>query len=103
MSSTWTTDTFQSLASPSQAIDETQTFMNYFLIFPREITSSKVNRIALVTPSILNMRPDYGCALQREILIQGRLYISENHICFHANIFGWITDVRVTSRCGASF
>lgn len=37
---------------------------------------------------------DYGCALQREILIQGRFYISENHICFHANIFGWITDVR---------
>ena len=36
---------------------------------------------------------DYGCALQREILIQGRLYVSENHICFHANIFGWITDV----------
>ncbi|KAI0801389.1 hypothetical protein C8Q74DRAFT_487862 [Fomes fomentarius] len=36
---------------------------------------------------------DYGCALQREILIQGRLYISENHVCFHANIFGWITDV----------
>lgn len=36
---------------------------------------------------------DYGCALQREILIQGRLYISENHICFHANIFGWLTDL----------
>ncbi|KAH8110583.1 hypothetical protein DFH11DRAFT_1619082 [Phellopilus nigrolimitatus] len=38
---------------------------------------------------------DYGCALQREILIQGRLYISENHICFHANIFGWITDLTI--------
>ncbi|KAF6748449.1 hypothetical protein DFP72DRAFT_820393 [Ephemerocybe angulata] len=38
---------------------------------------------------------DYGCALQREILIQGRLYISENHICFHANIFGWITDLAI--------
>jgi hypothetical protein len=36
---------------------------------------------------------DYGCALQREILIQGRMYISENHVCFHANIFGWVTDV----------
>ncbi|QRV80396.1 membrane protein [Ceratobasidium sp. AG-Ba] len=35
---------------------------------------------------------DYGCALQREILIQGRLYISENHMCFNANIFGWITN-----------
>jgi hypothetical protein len=40
---------------------------------------------------------DYGCALQREILIQGRIYISENHICFHANIFGWITDVSVST------
>ncbi|KAF8641191.1 hypothetical protein AX17_000826 [Amanita inopinata Kibby_2008] len=38
---------------------------------------------------------DYGCALQREILIQGRLYLSENHICFHANIFGWITDLSI--------
>ncbi|KAF8578615.1 hypothetical protein K439DRAFT_1361765 [Ramaria rubella] len=38
---------------------------------------------------------DYGCALQREILIQGRLYISENHICFHANIFGWTTDLVI--------
>ena len=37
---------------------------------------------------------DYGCALQREILVQGRIYISENHICFYANIFGWRTDVR---------
>ncbi|KIJ54188.1 hypothetical protein M422DRAFT_241439 [Sphaerobolus stellatus SS14] len=38
---------------------------------------------------------DYGCALQREILIQGRLYISENHICFHANVFGWTTDLVI--------
>lgn len=38
---------------------------------------------------------DYGCAMQREILVQGRIYISENHICFHANIFGWITDLIV--------
>ncbi|KAL8280088.1 hypothetical protein RQP46_007418 [Phenoliferia psychrophenolica] len=34
---------------------------------------------------------DYGCALQREILIQGRLYISEHHLSFNANIFGWVT------------
>ncbi|KAK4685181.1 hypothetical protein P7C73_g4972, partial [Tremellales sp. Uapishka_1] len=36
---------------------------------------------------------DYGCALSKDILVQGRLYVSENHICFHANIFGWVTDV----------
>lgn len=38
---------------------------------------------------------DYGCALQKDILVQGRLYISENHVCFHANIFGWITDLTI--------
>ena len=27
-----------------------------------------------------NDLPDYGCALQQEILIQGRIYISENHV-----------------------
>ncbi|UZJ57136.1 hypothetical protein CBS101457_006456 [Exobasidium rhododendri] len=36
---------------------------------------------------------DYGCALVREILIQGRIYVSENHICFYANIFGWVTNI----------
>ncbi|KAF9564948.1 GRAM-domain-containing protein, partial [Agrocybe pediades] len=38
---------------------------------------------------------DYGCALQREILLQGRLYLSENHISFQANIFGWITQLSI--------
>ena len=36
---------------------------------------------------------DYDCALHRETLIHGRLYLSENHICFYASKFGWITDV----------
>ncbi|KAG1405232.1 hypothetical protein G6F60_003778 [Rhizopus arrhizus] len=38
---------------------------------------------------------DYGCALQKEILLQGRVYISHNHICFNANIFGWITNLVI--------
>jgi hypothetical protein len=38
---------------------------------------------------------DYGCALQRDILIQGRIYISENHMCFYANIFGWVTTLVI--------
>ncbi|XP_051756817.1 GRAM domain-containing protein 2A isoform X3 [Ctenopharyngodon idella] len=30
----------------------------------------------------------YSCALLRDILLQGRLYISRNWLCFYANLFG---------------
>ncbi|TKS87729.1 GRAM domain-containing protein 1C [Collichthys lucidus] len=30
---------------------------------------------------------DYPCALQRDILLQGRLYLSENLLCFYSNVF----------------
>ncbi|RCH97507.1 hypothetical protein CU098_006695 [Rhizopus stolonifer] len=38
---------------------------------------------------------DFGCALQKEILLQGRIYLSENHLCFNANIFGWVTNLVI--------
>ncbi|KAJ1936123.1 hypothetical protein GGF37_005734, partial [Kickxella alabastrina] len=38
---------------------------------------------------------DYGCALQRDILVQGRLYLTENFVCFYSNIFGWVTNLVV--------
>ncbi|XP_065055776.1 protein Aster-C-like isoform X2 [Rhopilema esculentum] len=34
---------------------------------------------------------DYSCALQRDILVHGRVYLSQNWMCFYANIFGWET------------
>ena len=39
---------------------------------------------------------DYSCAMQKEILAHGRLYISRQWICFYANIFRWETAVSVT-------
>ncbi|RYO92889.1 hypothetical protein DL766_009133 [Monosporascus sp. MC13-8B] len=36
---------------------------------------------------------DFSCALQREILVHGRLYVSEGHLCFSSNIFGWVTTL----------
>ncbi|KAL5614921.1 hypothetical protein BROUX41_004998 [Berkeleyomyces rouxiae] len=38
---------------------------------------------------------DYSCALQREILCQGRLYVSEGHLCFSSNILGWVTTLVI--------
>lgn len=39
---------------------------------------------------------DYGCALQKEILLQGRFYVSEGHICFNSNIFGWVNTLVIS-------
>ncbi|KAJ2783886.1 hypothetical protein H4R18_001442 [Coemansia javaensis] len=38
---------------------------------------------------------DYGCALQRDILVQGRLYLTESFVCFYSNIFGWVTTLVI--------
>uniref|UniRef100_A0A671QT73 GRAM domain containing 2Aa n=1 Tax=Sinocyclocheilus anshuiensis TaxID=1608454 RepID=A0A671QT73_9TELE len=44
--------------------------------------------------SALMTRPlVYSCALLRDILLQGRLYISRNWLCFYANLFG--KDIKV--------
>ncbi|XP_047990475.1 protein Aster-B-like isoform X3 [Leguminivora glycinivorella] len=38
---------------------------------------------------------DYSCALQKDILVHGRLYASQNYLCFHASIFGWETSLSL--------
>jgi hypothetical protein len=38
---------------------------------------------------------DYACAWKREILIQGRLYVSNLSLHFYANILGWIHSVSI--------
>ncbi|XP_061144107.1 protein Aster-A isoform X5 [Syngnathus typhle] len=38
---------------------------------------------------------DYSCALQKDILLQGRLYLSENWLCFYSNIFRWETTITI--------
>ena len=39
---------------------------------------------------------DYSAALQKEILLHGRLYVSEGHICFSSNIMGWVTNLVIS-------
>ena len=38
---------------------------------------------------------DFSCALQKDILVHGRIYISHSFICFYSNILGWTTNVMV--------
>ena len=38
---------------------------------------------------------DYSAAIQKDILLHGRLYVSEAHICFNSNIFGYVTTLVI--------
>ena len=49
---------------------------------------------------------DYNCALQKKILLQGRMFVFEEYVCFHANIFGYVktkvmplNEVTSVRRC----
>ncbi|KAI5964542.1 hypothetical protein KGF57_001034 [Candida theae] len=38
---------------------------------------------------------DFSCALSREILLQGRAYVSESYLCFNSNLLGWVTNLTL--------
>ncbi|XP_067270691.1 GRAM domain-containing protein 2B isoform X2 [Pseudorasbora parva] len=42
-----------------------------------------------------HLRQSYTCALQKDILYQGRLFVSENWICFHSKVFGRDTKIAI--------
>ncbi|KAJ3032334.1 hypothetical protein HDV00_007606 [Rhizophlyctis rosea] len=38
---------------------------------------------------------DATCAWQKEVLVQGRMYLSERHINFYASILGWVHSISI--------
>ncbi|PQE05982.1 GRAM domain-containing protein [Rutstroemia sp. NJR-2017a BBW] len=77
-----------SIANPSQGTPKITGFA---------VASKKRNRdfhaLFRSVPEDDYLIEDYSCALQREILAHGRLYVSEGHLCFSSNIFGWVTTL----------
>ncbi|XP_019404331.1 PREDICTED: GRAM domain-containing protein 1C isoform X2 [Crocodylus porosus] len=49
-------------------------------------------------PDLERLIVDYACALQKDIFLQGRLYLSENWLCFHSNIFRWETTISIALK-----
>lgn len=41
------------------------------------------------------LKQSYTCALQRDILYQGRMFVSDNWICFHSKVFGKDTKISI--------
>uniref|UniRef100_A0A3Q3W946 GRAM domain-containing protein n=1 Tax=Mola mola TaxID=94237 RepID=A0A3Q3W946_MOLML len=42
-----------------------------------------------------SLRQSYTCALQRDILYQGKMFVSDNWICFHSKVFGRDTKISI--------
>ncbi|XP_056595132.1 GRAM domain-containing protein 2A isoform X2 [Triplophysa dalaica] len=50
--------------------------------------NSQYHKLFSAIPNEEILMKVYSCALLRDILLQGRLYISRNWLCFYANLFG---------------
>ncbi|XP_059490629.1 protein Aster-B-like isoform X2 [Neocloeon triangulifer] len=71
----------------------------YSVLYPTYKTRSEgFKRLFKELPLEERLVVDYSCALQRDILVHGRLYVSPGYLCFYANIFGWETSVTVPWR-----
>ncbi|KAI5969917.1 hypothetical protein CANMA_000957 [Candida margitis] len=38
---------------------------------------------------------DFSCALSKDILVQGKMYLSDHYVCFNSNILGWIKHIII--------
>ncbi|KAM9475409.1 GRAM domain-containing protein 2B [Clarias gariepinus] len=59
--------------------------------FPR--TNNQYHKIFKDISETELLKQSYTCALQKDILYQGRLFVSDNWICFHSNVFG--KDIKI--------
>ncbi|XP_078481799.1 protein Aster-B isoform X5 [Ciona intestinalis] len=49
-------------------------------------------------PETERLLVDHSCALMKDILVQGRMYVSQNYVCFHSNILKWQTAVMLSFK-----
>lgn len=38
---------------------------------------------------------EFSCAFSKDILVQGKMYLSDHYICFNSNILGWVTNLII--------
>ncbi|XP_071997590.1 GRAM domain-containing protein 2B isoform X4 [Engystomops pustulosus] len=58
-------------------------------------TNAQFHKLFKDVPKEEMLKENFTCALQKEILYQGKLYISENWICFHSKVFGKDTKIVI--------
>lgn len=81
------------LFDPKLYVDEKFKDTEYrYATMRRNVDFHQIFRSLDLTDRLLD---DFACALSREILLQGRVYITEHVLCFNSNLLGWVTSVVV--------
>uniref|UniRef100_A0A3B4VQI3 GRAM domain containing 2B n=1 Tax=Seriola dumerili TaxID=41447 RepID=A0A3B4VQI3_SERDU len=57
--------------------------------------SQSVLQISLSDLMLFTCLSGYTCALQKDILYQGRMFVSDHWICFHSKVFGKDTKIAI--------
>ncbi|ORZ10335.1 hypothetical protein BCR41DRAFT_372510 [Lobosporangium transversale] len=84
------------LAAPSQTSPPSSSFAT--AISTPSDYSSTVSPSTLALSSCPRHFDDFACALEREILWQGTLYVTATHVCFYGKHFGRTVRVMVDYR-----
>ncbi|KAK7145420.1 hypothetical protein R3I93_013217 [Phoxinus phoxinus] len=58
-------------------------------------TNSQYHKVFKDISEDEHLRQSYTCALQKDMLYQGRLFVSQNWICFHSKVFGKDTKIAI--------
>lgn len=80
-------DTFD----PKRFVDET--FLDTPFHYASAERNAEFHALFKNVPPGDRLLDDFGCALSREFLYQGRIYVSEAHLCFSSSLLGWIAKV----------
>ncbi|XP_075456658.1 GRAM domain-containing protein 2B isoform X2 [Ascaphus truei] len=81
--------TYDSL-TPNMKLERKKSTSNQF-----SKTNAQYHKLFKDVPKEEPINESFTCALQKEILYQGKLYISENWICFHSKVFGKDTKIVI--------
>uniref|UniRef100_A0A3Q2G9L0 GRAM domain-containing protein 3-like n=1 Tax=Cyprinodon variegatus TaxID=28743 RepID=A0A3Q2G9L0_CYPVA len=57
-------------------------------------TNAQFHKLFKVVTKDEPLRQSYTCALQRDMLYQGKMFVSQNWICFHSKVFG--KDIKIS-------
>lgn len=66
--------------------------------FSTDERNNDFHKVFKSVPQDDRLLDDFSCALSREFLFQGRIYISRGHICFNSNLLGWVTNLVISLK-----